>query len=108
MADMVTPTNEEVLALKFYCDDLDREVTVREWLMEMVKVLWKEQEDFSGKRPFGNSGWSLDPALAMVKKGWISGEYSTYVGWDGKPHEYLEDMDDLTYNRLMNSAVESL
>jgi hypothetical protein len=103
-----TPTSEEILSLQFYCDDLDRTLTVREWFMEMVKRLWIEDEGFSGKRPFGNSGWRFDPAIAMVKAGWLAGSFSVQYGRDGKVHEYLEEFDDDVYDSLMDAAVASL
>lgn len=32
-------------------------LTVRDYLKALLRRLWLEQEGFSGKRPFGNSGW---------------------------------------------------
>ena len=34
--------------------------TVREYLKQLLSVLWEEEESFSGKRPFGNSGWKYE------------------------------------------------
>jgi hypothetical protein len=31
--------------------------TVRDYLKALLLKLWEEEEGFSGKRPFGNSGW---------------------------------------------------
>lgn len=40
--------------------------TVGGYLAQLLKRVWLEDEGFSGKRPFGNSGWTsdlLDPLL---------------------------------------------
>ncbi len=31
--------------------------TIHEYLRKLMMTLWSEKECFSGKRPFGNSGW---------------------------------------------------
>ena len=40
--------------------------TVREYFTELVKMVWGEGEGFSGKRPFGNSGWEHEVYSALV------------------------------------------
>lgn len=34
--------------------------TPREYFRKLLKALWEEGDSFSGKRPFGNSGWDSD------------------------------------------------
>lgn len=34
--------------------------TVRDYLSRLLLKVWLEGEEFSGKRPFGNSGWEYD------------------------------------------------
>lgn len=34
--------------------------TVREYLSKLLAELWRQKSEFSGKRPFGYSGWYLD------------------------------------------------
>lgn len=57
-------TGEDVLALPMPDNDAGA-ATVREYLQALLLVLWMEEEGFSGKRPFGNSGWQgeLENAL---------------------------------------------
>ena len=43
--------------------------TVREYLKMLLERLWEEGEGFSGKRPFGNSGWEYDLYAALEEKG---------------------------------------
>jgi len=34
--------------------------TVRDYLKQLLSAVWEEEESFSGKRPFGNSGWKYE------------------------------------------------
>jgi len=49
-------TGEEILNIKMVPNDADAE-TIRDYLKALLNQLWMEDEGFSGKRPFGNSGW---------------------------------------------------
>lgn len=48
--------------------------TVKDYLYDLLKTLWDEEESFSGKRPFGNSGWALDLAYALAKQGIVEAQ----------------------------------
>ena len=50
----------QALDIKFYCNNLDLDLTFREYFQKLLKQLWYDGEDFSGKQPFGNSGWQND------------------------------------------------
>lgn len=50
---------EECLNIKLSDNDSGKN-TVKEYLLELLLTLWKKEESFSGKRPFGNSGWIYD------------------------------------------------
>lgn len=62
------------LDLEFYCRDLDKKLTIRKYFHELLTALWQEGEGFSGKRPFGNSGWQTDLEIPLIKAGFIAGE----------------------------------
>ncbi len=66
---MATMTPRDALDITFYCDDLDQEMSVREYFKALLSVLWDEEEGFSGKRPFGNSGWQSDVGNALEVAG---------------------------------------
>lgn len=66
-------TLDEILKLKFECRDLNKMVTISEYLKTLLKTLWEEEEGFSGKRPFGNSGWKSDIFECLVKNSVIDG-----------------------------------
>ena len=76
-----------VLDLKFESDDLDKEITIRNFFFELMKELWIEQECFNGKRPFGNSGWDGDLICCLIKNKLITGE----IDDDGYLEDYNED-----------------
>lgn len=44
------------------------DTTLDTYLKELLKAIWLEGEGFSGKRPFGNSGWQWDINSALVQK----------------------------------------
>jgi hypothetical protein len=69
-------------------------------LYKLLRKLWAEEEGFSGKRPFGNSGWSLDLIYSLVDCGYIPGTtdrdeygYLYYCTYD--PHEADRLISDL-------------
>ena len=46
--------------------------TVRDYLKALLSMVWAEEEGFSGKRPFGNSGWQDEVHSALEKVGVIA------------------------------------
>ena len=61
------------LSVEFYCEALDQAITVKEYFKRLLYTLWEEEAWFSGKRPFGNSGWQLDIIYVLLEEGYISG-----------------------------------
>jgi hypothetical protein len=74
--------------------------TIREYLIQLLTVLWRENEGFSGKRPFGNSGWDYDLYGPLIEAGLISGRLDE----DG----FIEDVDDKAGDRLIFAAIVEL
>ena len=72
----------EALEIRFDSDAGDN-LTVRQYLCRLVEELWREEEGFSGKRPFGNSGWQPDVYGALIGGGFIDGTIE-----DGYPEKY--------------------
>lgn len=78
-------TNKEILELKFESTDLGKEITIKDFFKELLTTLFKEGECFSGKRPFGNSGWNYDLHVCLAKNGVIEGkcfQYGDLEDWD--------------------------
>ena len=90
----------KALAVKFYCDDLDKEVTVKGYLKIMLLTLWKQQECFNGKRPFGNSGWDHDVHVALVKAQVVNGSLDE----DG----YMDEHNYDETHKLILECIKSL
>jgi len=82
--------NPALLDVTFQCDDLNREISIREYLGELLSTMWAEGEGFSSKRPFGNSGWEFDLYRALVKCGAVEGSFFE----DGGLDEYDRDAAD--------------
>lgn len=66
-------TSKEILDIQFYSTDLKRSITIREYLKKILIVLFIVGDEFSGKRPFGNSGWKQDLEVALIQNNIIEG-----------------------------------
>ena len=93
------PTPQQILDLALEDNDAGA-ATVRDYLKKLLSELWTYEADFSGKRPFGNSGWQNEVYLALANEGWIT----AFVDKDGD----LEDIDGIAGDRLIMSAIEAL
>ena len=67
----------EALDIVFSSDAGD-DLTIRDYFHALLQTLWDENEGFSGKRPFGNSGWEYDLYKPLIAAGAISGEIDDY------------------------------
>lgn len=74
--------------------------TVRDYLIALLRTLLDEEEGFSGKRPFGNSGWMGDLQLAFVKSGHVKGKLDEYG--------YLDDFDGEQFNKVISQCLTEL
>lgn len=89
----------DILALPMGENDADAE-TVGDYLVELLLSLWNQGEGFSGKRPFGNSGWEHELYYPLVKAGVIWGE----IDGDGDLISY----DFAAANEKIIEAIESI
>lgn len=71
--------------------------TVKEMLQELLTKVWDEEEGFSGKRPFGNSGWKYDVAAALISQGYLSGKLDE----DG----YVDSVDMTELDALITKLI---
>ena len=93
-------TAAAVLRLPLDPDNDSGAPTVRGYLLRLLETLWREEESFSGKRPFGNSGWQYDLYIPLIQAGAISGSLDE----DG----YVEDCDTAAGDRLIIAAIRAL
>lgn len=77
--------------------------TIRGYFKALLKELISEGEGFSGKRPFGNSGWEDDLRLPLVKSKQIKGKL---YAEDGREH--LESCDEAKAYKVLLKAIEEL
>lgn len=87
---------EEALEIRFD-SDAGKNLTLRGYFCELLMALWVEGEGFSGKRPFGNSGWDHDIYRALVVGGVIRGRLDA----DG----FLDDFDRGAANDLVPRLI---
>lgn len=74
--------------------------TIRDYLKALLTRLWREGEGFSGKRPFGNSGWRHEIYKVLIAAEIVEGRLDE----DG----YVEDVDGEDADRLIQKAIASL
>jgi hypothetical protein len=74
--------------------------TVRDYLIKLLGEVWKDGEGFSGKRPFGNSGWEYELYRPLVAAGLVDGELDE--------QGYISDVDDTAADQLIAAAIREL
>ena len=97
--EAMSEIGRQVLAIEMQENDAGAE-TIKEYLTELLLRVWEEDEGFSGKRPFGNSGWWTELYLALAQDGILDAE----IDEDG----YLEDYDSEEAHKLIVEAINSL
>lgn len=74
-------------------------MTVKDYLVLLLETLW-EDDNFTSKRPFGNSGWRYDIFEAFARAGLVDGAWDKYG--------YLETVDRATCEEIIKEAIEAL
>jgi hypothetical protein len=77
-------TERDILALPMKTNDAGAE-TIGQFIMMVGAKVFLHQDGFSGKRPFGNSGWVYDVYEVLITSGVLEGTLDE----DG----YVEDCD---------------
>ncbi len=90
---------EDILNLEMGQNDAEAP-TIREYLRSLLCRLWNEGERFSGKRPFGNSGWEYDLYGALIKGKAVEGTLDE----DG----YVETVDKRAASDLIIEAINKM
>lgn len=88
-----------ILDLPMGPNDADA-VTVRDYLKALLSELWRKEDGFSGKRPFGNSGWQCEIHAALIKAGAITGK----LDLEG----CVEEADTAAGDILIQGAIDAL
>jgi len=74
--------------------------TIGEYFKKLLITLWRDGEGFSGKRPFGNSGWEYDVYAALIAAGIPIGSLDE----DG----YVDNVDCAKADDCVIEAIESI
>lgn len=91
--------NASILDVEF--DDPDvGETTMRKYFQALLLKLFEEEEGFSGKRPFGNSGWTSGMEAALIREGYVVGK----IDEDG----YIEEIDNAAFSNAVAYAINRL
>lgn len=98
-----TVISEDIQNIVFYSSDLDRELSIKDYLKELLLTIWLEGESFSGKRPFGNSGWEYDLYKPLIKAKVIRGKLDS----DGYVQE-LNDKNIKIANKIILNIIKGL
>lgn len=87
------------LDTEFESMDIGR-VTPRTYMKALLEELLLKGESFSGKRPWGNSGWEHELAMPLCIAGVIEAEI------DDERYAYPKNEDD--YEKALVALVEAL
>ena len=88
---------EHILRLPMDADNGAGARTVEGYFRALLLGMIEEKEGFSGKRPFGDSGWEYDLYWALINGGYNVGR----IGYDG----YVESVDAHAADALLREAI---
>lgn len=96
----------DALDLRFYDPDAGAHTTIREYFKLQLAALWAEGESFSGKRPFGNSGWEGVLEGVLINHHCVPGVIDTEESDDG----YIEvlEVNHGKYDEFVQKMIEAL
>lgn len=82
-------------------------VRIRDFLRELMLVLWIKGERFDSKWPWGNSGWQLDFYEALVAAKVIEGDLDVNMfGWE-RGDGNLEKAETITLGLITEMCTPS-
>ena len=93
-------TTIEALELTLNEEEFGPGYTIRDYFKDLLLTLWEKGEGFSGKRPFGNSGWKNDLYTPLINAGLVDGYFDEYG--------FIEDFDSEQANELVNDLICAL
>jgi hypothetical protein len=85
--------------------DAGDDITVRQYFSSLLRTMWEEEEGFSGKRPFGNSGWQGEIHAALIGAGYLKGKVVDGYGEVDDDRELPKILDLIQYMCCARSDV---
>lgn len=92
----------DILALPMEENDAGA-TTVKAYLIALLSRVWKLNEGFSGKRPFGNSSWQNELYEPLAKAGLVESDIE-----DGRHYAKYEKANRELAHALIFKAIEAL
>lgn len=90
----------DIGSLTFFCHDLGQDISIHDYLIRLLSTLWNEQDGFSGKRPFGNSGWNYDLLACLIAHKIIPGELDD--------EGYVMEVDEEQGDKIIREYIKTL
>lgn len=101
MSETEEVTGEQVLELPMNPDANDAGVgSVRDYLHALLLVLWEEGDNFSGKKPFGNSDWETELWSPLLEAGLVEGAVDAWGA--------ISEIDRVKVDALIRKAILAL
>lgn len=91
--------NSEILNLPMQPNGAEA-ATVKDYLKALLRGVLTEEEGFSGKRPFGDSGWKYELFKPLIQTGVVAGSLDS----DG----CVDEVDRATADGLLVNLVANL
>lgn len=94
-------TSKEILNIHLFNTDASiAPISIRQYLYTLLRDLWIKEDGFSGKRPFGNSGWKYEIFIGLIREGVIEGSLDE--------NGYLEDCDDAAGDKVILACIDEI
>ena len=87
-----------ILNIEIVSDSIPEPITLAEYLRLLLRTLWVEGEEFSGKSPFGNSDWKYDIYKALIVHNIVDGTLDEGF--------YVEDINTEKADKLIIQLIQ--
>lgn len=87
-------------------EDAGGQMPIRDYLRAILTRIWDEGEAFSGKRPFGNSGWEYDILSALIAAKAVDGDLDEDGRYESMSGENLKKANAIVFG-LINEMCEA-
>lgn len=94
---------KDVLNIKFDSDPFG-EISIKGYLLSLLKELWVKKDRFSGKRPFGDSGWEYELYECLAVNNVINADITEE---DGAVHDYNKLEADVVILNCIEDLLEN-
>lgn len=103
----VTPSAHDILCVRMDPENNEAKADrVREYLVSLLLKLWEDPEGFSGKRPWGNSGWHYELYYALGEAGMVPCKVT--IDEDGFKDVDMDREAMSKADKLIEDAIRSL